>query len=108
SWLGWGESRESDDPMRSMGRIFLISMHGLVTTFQSLFAGKDKVAKRTKVLPAATSAIIFALAAMFIGASHNLHAQGPAPATPQAQIQGQVQDSPQGQGDLGAHERAAI
>ena len=42
SWLGWGESRESDDVLRSLGRIFQISMHGLVTTFQSLFTSKDR------------------------------------------------------------------
>ncbi len=30
SWLGWGESRESDNVLRSLGRIFQISMHGLV------------------------------------------------------------------------------
>ena len=46
SWLGWGESRESDNVLRSMGRIFQISMHGLVSTFQSLFTGKDKRAKK--------------------------------------------------------------
>ena len=29
SWLGWGESRESDNVLHSLGRIFQISMHGL-------------------------------------------------------------------------------
>ena len=48
SWLGWGESRESDNVMRSLGRIFQISMHGLVSTFQSLFTGKDKVKSSRK------------------------------------------------------------
>ena len=38
SWLGWGESRESDDVLRSLGRIFQISMRGLAQTFQSLFS----------------------------------------------------------------------
>ncbi|MGH9599687.1 MAG: UDP-forming cellulose synthase catalytic subunit, partial [Terracidiphilus sp.] len=33
SWLGWGESRESDNVLRSLGRIFQISMHGLAGTF---------------------------------------------------------------------------
>jgi cellulose synthase (UDP-forming) len=31
SWLGWGESRESDNVLVSLGRIFRISMHGLVS-----------------------------------------------------------------------------
>ncbi len=38
SWLGWGEARESDNVLRSLGRIFQISMHGLVATFRSLFS----------------------------------------------------------------------
>ncbi len=32
SWLGWGESRESDNVLRSLGRIFQISMRGLKAT----------------------------------------------------------------------------
>ena len=36
SWLGWGESRESDNVLRSLGRIFQISLHGLISTFHSL------------------------------------------------------------------------
>ena len=51
SWLGWGESRESDDVLRSLGRIFQISMHGLLATFRSLFAG----ATRTPENPASLS-----------------------------------------------------
>jgi len=47
SWLGWGESRESDNVLRSLGRIFAISMHGLSSTFRSLFAGKDR--RQTKL-----------------------------------------------------------
>ena len=42
SWLGWGESRESDNVLRSLRRIFQISMHGLVTTFQSLFIAQEE------------------------------------------------------------------
>jgi cellulose synthase (UDP-forming) len=37
TWLGWGESREIDDPMKSLGRIFLLSFNGLKMTFVSLF-----------------------------------------------------------------------
>ncbi len=42
SWLGWGESRESDNILFSLRRIFSISMHGLITTFQSLIGKSDK------------------------------------------------------------------
>jgi cellulose synthase (UDP-forming) len=44
TWLGWGESREVDDPMKSLGRIFYLSFKGLKMTFVSLFFG-DKSAK---------------------------------------------------------------
>ena len=75
SWLGWGASRESDNILRSMGRIFQISMQGLVSTFQSLFTSKDKRARKSRALPAVTSAIIFGLAAILTGAAHNCMGQ---------------------------------
>ena len=75
SWLGWGASRESDNILRSMGRIFQISMQGLVSTFQSLFTSKDKRARKSRALPAVTSAIVFGLAAILTGAAHNCMGQ---------------------------------
>ena len=77
SWLGWGESRESDDVLRSLHRIFQISMHGLKTTFQSLFTGKDKRAREeAAALSIARSAVIFLLAAFLMGSARtNLQAQ---------------------------------
>jgi cellulose synthase (UDP-forming) len=71
SWLGWGESRESDNILRSMGRIFQISMHGLVSTFRSLFTSRDKRARKSRILPAVSSVILFALAGLLTGAAHN-------------------------------------
>ncbi len=73
SWLGWGESRESDNVLRSMGRIFHISMHGLVTTFQSVFTSQKKAKKKPVRVPAA--AAMLALAVLFGIASPRLHAQ---------------------------------
>ena len=75
SWLGWGESRESDNVLRSLGRIFQISMHGLVSTFQSLFTGKDKRIKREKPLSVVSSVVIFALAVILMGAPHSAFGQ---------------------------------
>ena len=43
SWLGWGESRESDNVLRSLGRIFAISMRGLKDTFLSVFGRKTSL-----------------------------------------------------------------
>jgi cellulose synthase (UDP-forming) len=55
TWLGWGESREIDQPMKSMGRIFAISMQGLKMTFMSLFF-KPKAAKGKGTSKAAAQA----------------------------------------------------
>jgi cellulose synthase (UDP-forming) len=55
TWLGWGESREIDQPMKSMGRIFAISMQGLKMTFMSLFF-KEKPAKGKGASKAAAQA----------------------------------------------------
>jgi len=75
SWLGWGESRESDDVLRSLARIFNISMHGLLSTFQSLFTSKDKRAGKSKALAVARSVVIFASATILMGAAPSLLGQ---------------------------------
>lgn len=89
SWLGWGESRESDNVLRSLARIIQISMHGLVTTFQSLFTVQKT--KKPSTLPATTSATVLAFLAVLWGAAPRLqgqpainpmgHQAGPAPGT---------------------------
>ena len=50
SWLGWGEGRESDNVLRSLGRIFQISMHGLKATALSLVGRDDQTARRKSAL----------------------------------------------------------
>jgi cellulose synthase (UDP-forming) len=70
SWLGWGESRESDNVLRSLGRIFKISMHGLASTFQSLFTNKDKRARKASALSVVQPVLIFLLGLMIVGAAH--------------------------------------
>ncbi|MDR3725111.1 MAG: UDP-forming cellulose synthase catalytic subunit [Terracidiphilus sp.] len=67
SWLGWGESRESDNVLHSLKRIFTISMHGLAATFKSLFAS-NKPAKKPGSLSVARSTVLFALALSSMGA----------------------------------------
>jgi cellulose synthase (UDP-forming) len=75
SWLGWGEARESDNVLRSMQRIFQISMHGLVTTFKSLFVAPKKKTRAARTLPATSSIILLALAMFFGAGASDLHAQ---------------------------------
>ena len=74
SWLGWGEARESDNVLRSMQRIFQISMHGLMSTFRSLFVTQKK-AKAARTLPATSSAILLALALTLGMSAPHLRAQ---------------------------------
>jgi len=78
SWLGWGESREPDDVMKSMARIFAISFKGMAQTLQSLLGSPDRNArKKTMPLTVASLAIFFLLGSFLIGAGHNLKAQRP-------------------------------
>ena len=79
SWLGWGEARESDNVLRSMGRIFQISMHGLVTTFQSVFTRQKKTKKPVRVPAAAAMlalAVLFGVAAPHARAQAAINADG--------------------------------
>ncbi len=78
SWLGWGESRETDNVMRSMGRIFQISFIGLKHTFQSLLGFKDKAAaKKPEAISVAGSVVIFLIASALMGIPHIARAQQP-------------------------------
>jgi cellulose synthase (UDP-forming) len=75
SWLGWGESRESDDVLRSMARIFTISMHGLVTTFRSLVTPRPARTKKKATLNVARPAAVLLLCAILSGAGHHAEAR---------------------------------
>ncbi len=70
SWLGWGESRESDNVLGSLGRIFLISMHGLASTFLTLFTNRDKQVRKSTPLPIARTSLILILAALLMAGAH--------------------------------------
>jgi cellulose synthase (UDP-forming) len=80
SWLGWGESRENDKVLRSLGRIFQISMRGLAATVLSLF-GRDDVAARRKANPLSIvqAGMILLLVGLLALGSPNAHAQTPVP-----------------------------
>lgn len=57
SWLGWDDMRENDNVLRSLARIFKISMQGLKATMRSLFGLKG----------AASATSLFLLGALLIG-----------------------------------------
>jgi cellulose synthase (UDP-forming) len=70
SWLGWGEGRESDNVLRSLGRIFQISMRGLKATTLSLFGHDDRAARRKAAsLSIAQSGLILLFASLLVAGS---------------------------------------
>jgi cellulose synthase (UDP-forming) len=75
SWLGWGESRESDNVLVSLGRIFRISMHGLGSTFRSLFTDRDKGGPKSTSLSIARPSVILILAALLMGGVQSARGQ---------------------------------
>ena len=68
TWLGWGESREPDRPLRSLRRIFSLSMRGLSMTARELFwkPGKTDMVPKGRL---ATSIAPLLLLAVFGTAS---------------------------------------
>ena len=75
SWLGWGEARENDNVLRSMGRIFQISMHGLAASFRSVWGDRDKRARKSSSLSIARPVGILFLAAALAAAAPKATAQ---------------------------------
>jgi cellulose synthase (UDP-forming) len=45
SWLGWGENREQDRPLRSLGRIFQLAILGFKQTIRGLMTKKQVAPK---------------------------------------------------------------
>ncbi len=80
SWLGWGESRESDNVLSSLGRIFQISMHGLAQTFRALFTDKKNGDRPSNSLSIARTSVILLIAALLLGGALRMFGQAPAAA----------------------------
>jgi cellulose synthase (UDP-forming) len=79
SWLGWGEARESDNVLRSLGRIFHISCMGLMQTLRSLIGKSDKpLVKKVNTLSMVRPAAILLVVAMLAGLANSVRAQQPA------------------------------
>jgi len=67
SWLGSGESRNDDKVLNSLGRVFLISMHGLAMTVKSMFSKNDRNGDgpRPNSLSIARTSLLIAIPAIF-------------------------------------------
>jgi cellulose synthase (UDP-forming) len=81
SWLGWGESRENDHVLRSLGHIFRISMRGLKAAFLTIISGKDKPTKKSAPLSIVGSACLLFVAAILAAGPAKVFTQAPAPDT---------------------------
>ncbi len=69
TWLGWGESREPDRPLRSLLRIFTLAFTGLKQTFRGLMKKSDDVPRggRSRAQAATAVAPLAMLLAMGLG-----------------------------------------
>jgi cellulose synthase (UDP-forming) len=64
TWLGWGESREADRPLKSLWRIFQLSMYGLSQTARGLMKTNKGQPKGRLVTKAAPLLLLVLLAGM--------------------------------------------
>jgi cellulose synthase (UDP-forming) len=60
TWLGWGESREVDRPLRSMQRILALSLRGLKQTMVS-FTGRKKTPEKRALISDILPLLVFVL-----------------------------------------------
>ena len=61
SWLGWGESRENDNVLRSLGRIFQISMHGMWVDLPQHVSASEDTSEAASRAPSPSPALDSAL-----------------------------------------------
>ena len=94
SWLGWGESREVDQPLKSLGRIIRIAFRGLGMAIAAMVPRrKQKPGKRQ---PVAAESLVLLLALGLAGWCANARAQtsNPPPQTPQPATAAPAQTPP--------------
>jgi cellulose synthase (UDP-forming) len=75
SWLGWGQAPEPDHVLRSLLRIFRISMHGLAAAFQSILHDKNGASGNSTPFSAARTLAILVAIALLTAAAPNLLSQ---------------------------------
>jgi cellulose synthase (UDP-forming) len=63
SWLGLGEDRQNDNVLRSLGRIFKISLRGMWVTFRGIFGDHDSSERKPTSLSIIRTSILLFLAA---------------------------------------------
>ena len=77
TWLGWGEAREADRPLTSLGRIFQLSFHGLSQTVRGLMkSNKKKSPPKGRLATNVVPMILFAMALAGFGGTAWRSAKG--------------------------------
>ena len=80
NWLGWGESREADQPLKSLAQICAISIRGLLALVSAFTTRPTKKKKKKKsALPAkGAAAVIFIALLMGLATAHAAQTTSPA------------------------------
>ena len=81
TWLGWGEAREVDHPLTSLGRILKLSVHGLSQTFRGMMKTKKSPPKGRLATTIAPLLILAAVLGMTCGLSAQTPGQAAIPGT---------------------------
>lgn len=85
SWLGWGESREVDRPLKSLGRIVRIAFRGLGMAIRALMPRRNTRQGKKEPLAAESLTLLLALGLLgWGGASAKAQANGASAGTAQA------------------------
>ncbi|MBS1798908.1 MAG: UDP-forming cellulose synthase catalytic subunit [Acidobacteria bacterium] len=61
TWLGWGENREPDQPMKSLGLILKLAVKGLSETARGLMKTTKKTAPKGKLVTSISPLLLLAL-----------------------------------------------
>jgi cellulose synthase (UDP-forming) len=61
TWLGWGENREPDQPMKSLGLILKLAVKGLSETARGLMKTTKKTSPKGKLAPSIAPLVLLAL-----------------------------------------------
>ena len=90
SWLGWGESREVDQPLRSLGRIIRIAFRGLGMAVGAMMPKRNGKHKTAALTTETLTILLLGLGLGLLGGSASAKAQTHAPASgaPTAQAAG--------------------
>src|SRR5215469_5928408 len=64
TWLGWGDNREPDQPLKSLGRILRLSVYGLTQTAKQLMKTNKKSTPKGKLATSIAPLLLVALLAM--------------------------------------------